>query len=296
MSQFYVSTDSTADLFKEEIERLAVFHLPLSITYTKDGVTEIQPDNFGKHQDYIDFYNKLRQGYIVKTSMNNNYIHEEFFKNIAKSGVNKLIHFTISSGLARTVEVANQAISEVKKEFPNFECIVIDPLTTTIGQGLLVRLACEMRDQNKTLQETVEYINSIKLNIQHNILVSNLDYLKAGGRISGFAAQIGKIAKLTIMIDFSKEGKLAIRNKMIGGLKKGISTIIKSLNVNKPAEDCRIIIGHTDNLAGAELLAEEIINKTGKSPEIRMIGPTIGAHLGPDAIAYIYISENKRNN
>ncbi len=296
MPKFYVSTDSTADLYNEEIKDLDVFHLPLSISYTKGDDTYVKPDSFESYQDYVDFYDKLRAGYVVKTSMNNNYIHEEYFRNIAKSGVKKLIHFTISSGLARTAEVANQAIEEVKKEYPKFECIVIDPLTTTVGQGLLVRIACEMRDDNKSLEETAKYINDIKLHIQHFVLVSNLDYLKAGGRISGLAAQIGKIAKLTIMIDFSKEGKLVIRNKMIGGVKKGVANITKGLTTYKPLANSRCIVGHTDNVEGANLLASEIEKISGIKPEIRIIGPTIGAHLGPDAIAYIFISEEARNN
>ncbi|MBQ4558228.1 MAG: DegV family protein [Clostridia bacterium] len=294
MEKFYVSTDSTADLFKSEIEELKVFFLPLSISYTKGDTTEVKPDNFQSHEEYVEFFNKLRNGYVVKTSMNNNYIHEEYFRGIAKQGVKKLIHFTISSGLARTKEVAAQAIEEVRKEYPDFECVVIDPLSTTVGQGLLVRIACEMRDGGKTLEETAEYCNKIKHHLQHYILVSNLDYLKAGGRISGFAAQIGKLAKLTITIDFDKDGKLCIRNKAIGGLKKGISNIVKGLTNHKPMENSRCIVAHTDNPTGAEMLAKEIEKVSGIVPEIRIIGPTIGAHVGPDGIAYIFLSEDTR--
>lgn len=295
MSQFYISTDSTADLYKEEIDKLGVFFLPLTISYTKDGNTDLEPDAFQTYDQYVEFYNKLRQGYDVKTSMNNNTIHEEYFRDIASKGVKKLLHFTISSGLARTVEVAKQAIEVVKQEYPDFDCVVVDPLTTTIGQGVLVRVACEMRDAGKSLEETAKYINELKLHLQHYILINNLDYLKKGGRISGFAAQIGKLAKLTIMIDFSAEGKLAIRGKMIGGIKKGVATVIKGLDTHKPQNNCRCIVGHTDNLEGAKFLAEEIKKNYGIEPEIRIIGPTIGAHLGPDAIAYIFFSQDTRN-
>ena len=86
MEKFFVSTDSTADLYKDEVEKLKVFFLPLSVSYTKDDTTEIQPDSFQSYDEYVEFYNKLRQGYTVKTSMNNNYIHEEYFRNIAKQG------------------------------------------------------------------------------------------------------------------------------------------------------------------------------------------------------------------
>ncbi len=296
MNKFSISTDSTADLYADEIKDLNLFFLPLSISYTYNGNTEILPDSFQNYQEYVDFYNKLRQGYEIKTSMNNNYIHEEFFRAIAKSGVKELLHFTISSGLARTVEVAAQAIEEVRKEYPDFHCVVIDPLTTTVGQGMLVKIACEMRDQGKTLQETADYINEIKNHIQHFILINNLDYLKRGGRISGFAAQIGKIAKLTIMIDFDKTGKLQIRNKTMGGLKRGIAGIVTGLDKHKPMANPRCIVVHSDNLTGAEELAKAIEEKSGIKPEIRIMGPTIGAHVGPDGVAYIFLSEDVRNN
>ena len=296
MNRFSVSTDSTADLYANEIKQLNVFFLPLSISYTRDGNTEILPDSFQDYHDYVDFYNKLRNGYEIKTSMNNNYIHEEYFRSIAKSGVKELIHFTISSGLARTVEVAGQAIEEVRKEYPDFHCIVIDPLTTTVGQGLLVKLACEMRDAGKSLQETADYINEIKNHIQNYILINNLDYLKRGGRISGFAAQIGKIAKLTIMIDFDKYGKLQICNKTMGGLRRGIAGILGGLDIHKPLPDARCIVVHSDNPEGANELANAIEQKCGIKPEIRIMGPTIGAHVGPDGVAYIYLSQDVRNN
>ena len=148
----------------------------------------------------------------------------------------------------------------------------------------------------KEYEQMWEKIEALVDSKSQNLKTSNLDYLKAGGRISGFAAQIGKIAKLTIMIDFSKEGKLVIRNKMIGGVKKGVANITKGIITHKPKSECKCIVGHTDNEEGAQYLANEIERISGIKPEIRIIGPTIGAHLGPDAIAYIFISEEARNN
>ena len=44
----------------------------------------------------------------------------------------------------------------------------------------------------------------------------------------------------------------------------------------------------------AERLCEKVEETFGYKPEIRWIGPIIGAHLGPDAVAYAFISDKER--
>ena len=61
------------------------------------------------------------------------------------------MHFTISSGLSPTKDVAAKAAADVKKDFPKFNVYVVDPLTATVGQGALVRQALDCRNAGKNL-------------------------------------------------------------------------------------------------------------------------------------------------
>ncbi|MBQ4541399.1 MAG: DegV family protein, partial [Clostridia bacterium] len=55
-----------------------------------------------------------------------------------------------------------------------------------------------------------------------------------------------------------------------------------------------IVIVHTDNEPLAETLQTMLEEVCGKKPEIRIMGPIIGAHVGPGAVAYTFISNEER--
>ena len=191
MIQFDVSSDSTCDLYKEYREERRIWFAPLTFTLDKNGKQEEGLDEFSCYQDYIDFYKKVEDGAFPRTSMLNYEAHLEHFRKMAAAGVKDVLHFSISSGLARTVTVAKQAAEEIKKEYPEFNLYSVDPLTATIGQGMLVSLACDCRDKGMSAQETYDYLMDVRLRIQHCIIPNDLFYLKKGGRVSAVSAVFG---------------------------------------------------------------------------------------------------------
>jgi len=295
MVNFFVSTDSTADLTAKEVKSLGVGFLPLTLTIERNGQLEFLPDNFQTEQDYKDFFNLLRGGVSIKTSMNNLDVHLNYFTKLAEEGHRNVLHFTISYGLAPTMDVAHKAIEIVKEKYPDFSVRVVESHTTTVGQGILVREACKMRDEGASVEQTEAYVNELKMHIQHYVVVDDLFHLKRGGRISGAAAAIGTLAQLKVIISFDRDGKLQVTKKVMGGRKKAIKAITDEFaNFTTKKPDCHCIVCHTDNEEGAKELAAELHNRYGIDSEIRMIGPTIGCHVGPGAIAYIFVADELR--
>lgn len=294
MKLFDISTDSTCDLYASEIKDNGLFFLPL--TYTFDGKNGIEEylDNFQNQDQYVAYYNKLREGVISRTSMNNPSVHEEHFRKMAEAGVKDAIHFTISYGLCRTVEVAREAVEVVKKDFPDFNCLCVECNTTTVGQGFLVNVAIDMQKKGKTLQETFDYVEANKSKIQHFIIVDSLTHLMRGGRVSATSAIVGTMLKVKPILIFNKQGKL-VKYKQVSGMKHSISTAVKefekySINKDYP----KFIIAHTDNLPMAEYTAELLKTTYNIDTEIRWIGPVIGSHVGPNSVAYIFLSNEER--
>ena len=294
MKLFDISTDSTCDLYASEIKDNDLYFLPLTYTLEeKDGLKEYL-DNFTSPDEYVAYYNKLRDGVVSRTSMNNPSIHEEHFRNMAKSGVKDAIHFTISYGLCRTVDVAREAVEVVKKDFPDFNCLCLECNTTTVGQGFLVKIAIDMRNRGKSLQETFDYVEKNKSKIQHFIIVDSLTHLLRGGRISTTSAVVGTLLKVKPILIFNKEGKLQ-KYKQSTGLRHTIATAVKEVEKYTINKDYPLFtVAHTDNLEMANLLAESLKTSYKAQTEIRMIGPVIGSHLGPNAVAYIFLSNEER--
>ena len=295
MKLFDISTDSTCDLYANEIAENELFFLPLNYTLQPKGgeITEYS-DNFKSYDEYVAYYDRLRAGDMSKTSMNNPFVHEEHFTKMAKAGVKNSIHFTISYGLCRTVDVAREAVEKVKETYPDFNCLCVECNTTTIGQGMLCKIAIDMRNRGKTLQETFDYVESVKSKIQHFIVVDSLNHLMRGGRISATAAVVGGMLKVKPILVFNKEGKLQ-KYKQSTGLKHTILTSVKEFEKYTVNKDYPIVyIGHTDNLEMAKFMEEQLKANYKVNTEIRIIGPVIGSHLGPNSIAYAFLSNEER--
>jgi DegV family protein with EDD domain len=174
MSLFAVSTDSTADLKKSQVEERNIWFVPLTFTMEKDGAIEEGLDDFSEEKDYVAFYEKVAQGYFPRTAKLNYQAHIEHFTKMAEAGVKDVLHFMISSGLANTITITEQAAKDVKEKYPDFNVYAVDPLTATVGQGVLVLLAADCRDKGMTAAETFEYLSRIRLNIQHCIIPNDL--------------------------------------------------------------------------------------------------------------------------
>lgn len=294
MRKFEVSTDSTCDLYAQEIKDLGAYFLPLHYTVEVNGKLNEYSDNFTEYSQYVEYYNMLRKGYVAKTSMNNLNTHVEHFMEMAKNGVKNVIHFTISYALSPTVDVANQAVKVVQETYPDFTCECIECHTTTIGQGMLVRMAAKMRDEGKELKDVAEYLNNVKNKIQHFILVDDLMYLRRGGRVGSANAIIGSALKIKPILIFTKEGKLESYRKEMG-FKKALKSIVDEFpkyTLNKDYDVVNIV--HTDNLEAAQSLANSLQEKYGVKTRIQIMGPIIGAHVGPNTVAYGFVSNEDR--
>lgn len=293
MKNFAISTDSNSDLYAEEIKDLGIYVGHLSYTIEKNKNTEEFVDDFTTHEQYVEFFNELRNGGIAKTSILSLQAHIDLFTQMAKDGVKSALHIIQSAGLSPTIDNANKAIEIVKETYPDIDYLAIESSTTTIAEGMLVKLACRLRDEGKSRDEVYATIDAEKRKVQHFILVDNLMYLKRGGRISGASAAIGTLLAIKPIIEFTKEGKLEVVRK-VKGLKNALKSIVEEFPKYGKSKNFNCAIVHTDNEPLAIALQTMLFESYGIKPEIRIMGPIIGAHVGPGAVAYAFISNSER--
>ena len=296
MQKFIVSTDSTADLYAEYVKEHDVRLAPLTFTIEKNGVMTEYLDAFTEYSQYVDFFRQLREKATARTSMLNYESHYNHFKKMAEEGATDVLHFTISTGLASTINVARQAAADVKKEFPAFNLKPVDSLAATIGQGELVYEAVRLRDAGKTLDEAYKIVSELPLHFQYVIAANDLFYLQRGGRVSAAAAVVGSALGVKPVLSFTRDGKLSVVDK-VRGMKKVISYALEKMERLNPVEEGRVIhVVHSDAEKDAEELASAIEKRWGFRPEISILGPVIGAHVGPGAVAVLWKSAEERND
>ena len=294
MKLFDVSTDSTCDLKKDYVEERGIWFVPLTFMVEKNGQMKDGLDNFSCEEEYVAFYKELEEGAYSRTSMLNYESHYEHFLKMAKAGVKDVVHFTISSGLSPTVTVANKAAAAVKEDYPDFNVFAVDPLTATIGQGILVEIACDCRDKGMTAKDTYEYVMGLRLNIQQCIIPNDLMYLKRGGRVSSVSAAFGTMLGIKPMLAFDSVGKLQTMEKC-KGMKKAFSRVLETIEKAPISDLQKIVVVHTNNYEAANELATLIEARFGVKPMVTIMGPVIGSHVGPGSVSCGWVSTITRN-
>ena len=284
-----IITDSSCDLPREYVDdnNIEVISLVLNLN------GQIIKDDLGKTLSYKDFYQKMRDGATPTTSQVNAHEFEEAFIKHIKNG-DSIIYISISASLSGTFNSANIAKNNLLEEYPEAKIELVDSLSASIGQGLLVLKACEMRDNGASIEEIVEWIEENKRKVIHTILIDDLNHLKRGGRISGATATIGGLLNIKPSAYLDDEGKLA-QGEKIKGKKKALRFLANEVKERAiDSENEVLYICHGDCQEEAESLRDIIEQEVKfKNIIINYVGNVVGAHTGPGVLAVIFLGKNR---
>lgn len=284
-----IITDSACDLTRDYIKNNNIGLLSLILNLNGQAIK----DDLGETLSYKDFYNKMREGATPTTSqINAHEVEEEFIKYI-KNG-DSIIYISLSSNLSGTFNSANIAKNNLMDEYPNANIYLVDSLSVSVGQGLLVAKACEMRDSGIGAEEIVNWLEENKRKVIHSILIDDLNHLKRGGRISGATAAIGGLLNIKPTLFLDDEGKL-IQGEKIKGKKKALRFLVNEVREKAVDTENEILyICHGDCLEEAETLRDMILEEVKfKNVIINYVGNVVGAHAGPGVLAAVFLGSNR---
>ena len=98
------------------------------------------------------------------------------------------------------------------------------------------------------------------------------------------------------ILSFTRDGKLNVIDK-VRGMKRAFAYALEKMEKYPPVKEHELIwVVHTDAPAEAEELATMIELKLGFKPDISIMGPVIGSHVGPGAVAVLWKSDTERND
>ena len=296
MKDFVISSDSTCDLYSDYVKEHDIRIVPLTYTMEKGGRLTESKDAFTDYLQYVDFYRQLREGGFSRTSMLNYDHHFLHFQKLAEEGAENILHFSLSGGLSATAQAAKDAAADVMEEYPDCKIYAVDSYAATIGQGALVKEAVRLRAEGKSAQEAYDAVKNMPFHIQYVIIANDLYYLKKGGRVSAFAAAAGTVLKIKPVLSFTNEGKLTVVEKC-KGMKKAFAYALEKMKRFPPVEENRMIwIVHTDAEQEAEELRGMVEQAWGFRPDVTIMGPVIGSHVGPGSVSMIWKSKEERQD
>lgn len=287
MDSFIIGTSSTSDLPLNYIEQ----HGLLLIKYTfildhkeyKDG-----------NMDPKTFYDLERDGHLPSTSQLTPEEITQTFEPVLAAG-NDLLHIELSSGLSGSYNNVRLVADELRAKYPERKLFVVDSLCASLGLGLLVDYAVQMREQGKSIEETTKWVESNKLGLNHWFTVDSISHLRRGGRVTGAAAFVGNLLHIKPVLNVDYEGHLIPREKE-QGRRKALRCLVEKMETYayKP-EGQRIFISHGDDEEDAQKLAGMIRERFPEISDILIstIGAVVGAHSGPGTIALFFMGRSR---
>lgn len=285
---YKIITDSSADIKRELLESWGVDMLALSFKFTDD-----EKMYSGEEMEISEFYAAMRSGKVAKTSAINTETFRLAFEGYLKAGVD-VLYLGFSTGLSSTYNAAYQAAELLRQEYPERKIITVDTLAASAGEGLLVYLAKEKRDEGLSMEEVAAYVEENKLNLCHWFTVEDLVYLKRGGRVSAAAAFFGNMLGIKPVLHVDNEGHLVPVCK-VRGRRTSLDTILDKYGETAlDPKDGTVFISHADCMADVEYVAAELERRFGAKVElITDVGTVIGAHSGPGTFAFFFLGKER---
>ena len=289
MRKFIMSTDNTADL---PADFLKENDIDIHSLFYSIGDTVYNNENSLSDEE---FYARMRGGDLPTTMACNPEDSADIFRKRVEAGYD-ILHIAFSSGLSSSYNNMCIAANDVLEEHPEAHIIVIDSLSASMGEGLMVYRAVQYKNEGHTLEETAEYIQSHVQNFVHFFTVDDLNHLHRGGRISKATAIVGTLAGIKPVLHVNEEGKLISIGK-VRGRKKSLITLVNKIEEHMGSykdETDAIFISHGDCLEDAQFVANMIKERYDKKVWINYVCPTIGSHSGPGTLAVFFMGENRQ--
>ncbi len=286
-------TDSSANLPDALARERDIGVVPLTLSVNGEEMLCYEP---GRQFDGEAFYDRMRveEKLEMRTSMINAAAFAAAFEPCLKAG-DDVLYVGMSSGISGTYFAGQTAAESLREAYPERRVLAVDTLAASLGEGLMVIEAADMRDRGCGAEEIAEYLISRRMRMRQHFMVDNLMFLKRGGRISASVALLGTIINLKPIMKADAEGRIVL-DKKIMGRKKALRTLaeIFAEDYRDAPENRRAGIAHAGCYEDAKALADAIREShPGVEFMIECYEPGTGAHVGPGTVALFFWGEER---
>ena len=281
MNKVAIFVDSTADLTKEQYEKLDIHVVPLLV-------------NIGgkAYQDGLEINSELlyklvaEHGELPTTAAVPPFAFVEAFKPYIEQGYD-IFYVGIGGKLSATL----QSVVLAAQEFDDGRVFYSDSNNLSSGSGLLALKAAKYRDEGKSASEIKTLIDEHATKVNSVFAIETLDYLHKGGRCSGTAKVLGKLFHIHPLIKVT-DGKLIVYKKPRGKMIAALNELVNELKGHLPNVDLdHIMVTHAGvDQANLDYLVEKLGQLVSSSSiNVTQAGGVISSHCGYGTIGVLYI-------
>lgn len=281
MEKIALITDSTSDLYDDELEKYDIKVARLKVRYKDREYTD------GIDITSQEIYKRLSEE-VPTTSTPTLGDIEKLFQQLIDEDYTHVIAIPISSGLSGTMNNFRLVADSFSDKL---ETAVFDSKSISRTVALLLFKISNLIKEGKSFKEITSVVPSLRDKTGFYFTVDSLDYLIKGGRIGRISGSIGQMLNIKPIITMDDNGKYISCDKARGS-KQAFNKLVKLglglLGNNK----YKFIVMH----GNVPDRAKELYNAFKGHPnltsiEIGTLSAVAGVHSGPTILAFCYIQE-----
>lgn len=269
-----VVTDSTADLPPSLVEESGLHVVPMSVAFGSQVLVS------GVTISVEEFYDRLGEARALPTTSQPAPVwFEEAYAGCAAAGASAVVSLHVSSTLSGTVDLARQVAADAP-----LPVTVVDSRQVSGGLALMVMAARRRARAGGDATAVVEAAEEVRAGLLSMVVVDTLDYLRKGGRLSGTQALLGTVLKVKPLLGLV-EGRVEVLSRS-RTWRRARDRLVERAREHLGGRPAQAMITHALAPDRAEELLEALREAVVVADSLTTtIGPVIGTHTGPGAVA-----------
>ena len=275
---YQIFTDTSSGMSKELRQKY-------NIEYFRMGLVVDGKDYYGD-LDYEDFSREELYGWVkdpnivIRTSLVTPVEFESKMEKYLKKGID-ILYVACTDALSGTRNTFELLKQDLMDKYPGRKIISINSCRAEMALGLMVIEAAKLKEQGKSLEETVEYIEEQKQYFHQVGSIDTLKYLKAYGRVSGAAAFFADTLNIKPLIMADIHGN-NYTYKKVHGAQKAMAGCLEYVKDNMVEGVTDVVyIGETMPTDAKAYLKKHIEEDLHLKTEEYIISPIVGVCCGP---------------
>lgn len=284
MGQIVLVAESGADIPKELAEKYGIHIVPMHISFGDLS----RPDGSFEPEEIISFYEQT--GILPKTSCSTPLDFEKVFDDIhAQNPDAEILYLAYSS--VTTCSFQNARLAAEGRDYVTS----VDTKFAAAGQGAIVLKMAQMLQEHPQwdIKQASGFAALLIRKARMCFLPSNLEFLRAGGRLSNVAALCGAILSIHPLIEI-QDGRLVATKKYRGSMNKIIPRLIAEYADKNELDKEELWLMKSPGLSEENI---QIAARMARDQGFQKIhwfrtGGVITCHGGPGAFGIVGFSDN----
>ena len=288
---FAIVCDSSHDLPPDITQKLRLTVVPYTINFGAESSMDDGVMTLEEFAELLDRYEKGK-GYPTTAAPAPSRFAEAFMSHV-KQGLSRILTVTLSRKLSKTYDAAVEGAEMVAEEYPDSEIEVVDSLSGSMGEGMLVLEAARARDLGHPLQEAKRLVEDMRSRLRLLAALETTKYLMKSGRARHFQYLLSNALQIRPIIT-ARDGAMALYSRVRGRMERAVDRMVDEVQQTYRSGIVSVVEGVCPDLK--EMVVHKLCQRLGLNREQVLetkMTPAMLVHMGRRVVGVIWEQEQE---